>query len=261
MGILNRVINAVAGWLVMSAGRRAHLAIRVSEASEAQAALELAAKLLRSGDAADAALGKRLRAAVVESAALAWDDDATAAETDLLAEALGGLRPRHAPGANGHASGHVNGNGRAALAAPAPLDPEPDPDVFSLDSDDGEAGVEVDFDALDFGITDDEIEAALTPAPAGGPEGVAGGPAAPPRRKRGRPPKKPGAEAPRGGGSSPPPAPSGPAGSAGEGMLPPQQQQQQQPPPKRPRGRPRKHPRPEDRGGASAPPSPRPASS
>lgn len=264
MGILNRVINAVMGWLVMSAGRRAHLAIRISEAGEARAALELATKLMQSDEAADVALAKQIRAAVAESASLSWEEgDRPAGEPDLLADALAGLRPRQA--LNGSANGNGNGkrNGRAALAAPSRvlLEPDSDPEIESLL--DGFDWPESDPDTE----PDDVFELTIEDDPE--PDGRAVAEEQPlPRRKRGRPPKKSEAGAPDGGGhasdSTDCADPAGPTTSPSRQQSQPQPQQ----PPKRPRGRPRKHPRPEDREGttapapqSSAPPSPRPASS
>ncbi|WP_169981103.1 hypothetical protein [Tautonia rosea] len=255
MGILNRVINAVMGWLVMSAGRRAHLAIRISEAGEARAALELASKLIESGEPADVALGTRLRAAVAESASLRWEEgDMPAGEADLLAEALGRVRPRHAlnGSVNGNGNGNGKGNGRAALAAPRRMQPDTDPEIATL------------FDEIDWPASDpdadpdDDLGLTLEddPEPKSEPEA----PPMPPKRKRGRPPKK----------SRDASAPGDDAPGSADPATPTAQQQPPQPP-KRPRGRPRKHPRPgaEGREGGttgpasspSGPPSPRPASS
>jgi hypothetical protein len=271
MGILNRVINAVMDWLVMSAGRRAHLAIRISEAGEARAALELATKLMQSDEAADVALGTRLRAAVAESASLSWEEgDRPAGEPDLLAEALAGLRPRHALNGSGNGNGNGKGNGRAALVAPrrAQPDPDPDPEIASLFD-------EFDWPASDPDTEPDEVfEVTFEDYPDPDPEPDGGSVAEqqplPPRRKRGRPPKKSESGAPDGGGhasdSTDCADPAGPTTSPSRQQPQPQPQTQQ--PPKRPRGRPRKHPRPEDREGtaapapqSSAPPIPRPASS
>lgn len=202
-------------WLVASAGRRAHLAIRVAEFEDMQSALKRASDLIESRKDVEAALGRRLQAAVEESAQFTWGDptEDTTLLVDFVAEHL---IARPAPNGDGHAHAIANGHAiRKVLPAerrqeslwndpPVIVDEEGSSDVFALDAE----------------PSDQEEEAKADPAPL--------------PRKRGRSRKNagpsPGEGAPLHGSSE---------GDGGETQAP-----EPAPEPKRRRGRPRKHPLP-----------------
>jgi len=215
MGIFNRVMNSLMGWLVASAGRRARIAIEVSEINEMHLALKRASELI-DGQGIEAALGKRLRHTVGEAAGYSWGDPTE--ETKLLVDFVAEhLIARPAPDGDGHdhAPAIANGNGHARPPVALPAGPRPGP---------------LPDDTL-FVIEDDPFEGlAILDEPVAEPETV------PTPRKRGRP-RKNAEPSPAGEG-----APMQGSSSGGDGGE--TQAQAPASDPKRRRGRPRKHPLP-----------------